>query len=944
MGKFNTHGGYFSPQGYLRINAGGSHDENPNGGVQLGKDPQGIPNMLEENEPVYNDFVYSDNITASREMLKKYKLPEKYAGKLFSEIADKFVDEAAIRPNDPVSNNGLNKMLVRLADAQEEQKQLDEQAELEKEVANLSPEEQEALAQMIAQQEYAEQAVPVQTVPQEAVAVDPTMAQQEAMMQPQVMAKGGLLRKFEDGTPGAVVDATQDNVATGYLPGAMYNPSSQPTLFLDPNTGNYYAAGAQPQAQALTLPTSEVVFENPNAVDETYYGGSLQPSVAVAFPGKSQAWVDAEVGPRSIKKQVGQSRDEFLADAYDMYQNNLPLQILTGTPGMIASAVGDAAKGNYGDAALNLAFAGMPFLKRSSASSAGKTKFSWKEWKEAHPHWKRNTAIGLGAATAAEGAIGAGVAWNNSHYDPFEKTPRAGGTSVGTETEPEIAWGVPAYAKGGLIRKFNKGGEKEDNTRENLATGYLPGALFNPSRQQTLVYDPATGNYYTIGTTAQAQAPAQQPAVLNPEVVSYLASGQLKGAMYPTVVAQTPVQQVAGKTAVSSSRATPYYTISLPGALYSGAPSELLPHNVNAPLRPYDELDDDVKAELVAGAKTPVLKAYSATTPVKTVTSNQTKGSSASAGSTATKAGVSAASTTAATTPTAAVTTPTAKRSPLISEEEKAEINAAKTALQEVMPKGASTKLTNDGLAEHHDGDDTQEGGPKPLQTISRYAGLGIDAAGMLYNAFQQPTKFTTTPYTPVLTYATMPLTDYVYNPLDVNQVVNDVLATSAGTARQIANAGQGPSTGALLISNGYNTGKNIGSARLAVVDKNNQRYNDVVSARNGNAKTQAEFQAGLGTQRSNNINTAAFRNQQTDLMLQRLNDASETEKFTTLGQYSDSIKNALAGMGRENLNINTLNATPGRDYDITKSGLVFYNNGANNSALGRLLKNYKKR
>ena len=33
MSKFDTHGGYFAPKDYTRINEGGSHEENPNGGV-----------------------------------------------------------------------------------------------------------------------------------------------------------------------------------------------------------------------------------------------------------------------------------------------------------------------------------------------------------------------------------------------------------------------------------------------------------------------------------------------------------------------------------------------------------------------------------------------------------------------------------------------------------------------------------------------------------------------------------------------------------------------------------------------------------------------------------------------------------------------------------------------------------------------------------------------
>lgn len=193
--NFNKYGGYFAPPGYLKVETGGSHDENPNGGVQIGVDSNGVPNMLEEGEPVYDDYVYSDNITADKAVLEQFHIPEKYAGKLYSEIADTFVDEAEDRPLDPISNNGLRAMLGRLADAQEQQKQNQEQKELEDELANMSPEELAELEAMLGQQEEAgEQVIPEQGIP----------TQQPVMP---VMANGGLIRRFDEGTPGKVTNS-----------------------------------------------------------------------------------------------------------------------------------------------------------------------------------------------------------------------------------------------------------------------------------------------------------------------------------------------------------------------------------------------------------------------------------------------------------------------------------------------------------------------------------------------------------------------------------------------------------------------------------------------------------------------------------------------------------------------------------------------------------------
>lgn len=209
MAKFDTHGGHFAPQGYLKVNEGGSHEENPNGGVQIGVDPQGVPNMLEEGEPVYNDYVYSDNIIADEELLVKHDIPKKFAGKLYSEIADKFVDEAEERPLDPISTNGLNAMLGRLAEAQEEQKLIQQQKELEEELSKLSPEELDELEAMLTAQEQENvEAAPVEAVPQEMVPAEAGMPVPQEQMpveavpeqQPMMpMSCGGFIKRYDIG-------------------------------------------------------------------------------------------------------------------------------------------------------------------------------------------------------------------------------------------------------------------------------------------------------------------------------------------------------------------------------------------------------------------------------------------------------------------------------------------------------------------------------------------------------------------------------------------------------------------------------------------------------------------------------------------------------------------------------------------------------------------------
>lgn len=208
MADMNVKGGYFAPSNYLKVNEGGSHDENPNGGVQIGVDQNGTPNMLEEGEPVYNDFVYSDNIIADAEFLAKHNLPKKYEGWLYSRIADDLFEEYSATPLDPISKNGADVMLTRLAECQEEQKQVAEQMELEQMIAELSPEEQEALAQMVAQEaqqpspeELAmaqQQAMPQEQVPVEAMQMYPEQMALPGQM-PVMAACGGKINRYDDG-------------------------------------------------------------------------------------------------------------------------------------------------------------------------------------------------------------------------------------------------------------------------------------------------------------------------------------------------------------------------------------------------------------------------------------------------------------------------------------------------------------------------------------------------------------------------------------------------------------------------------------------------------------------------------------------------------------------------------------------------------------------------
>lgn len=281
MSDFNTHGGFFSPKGYMKVEAGGSHKDNPNGGVQIGMDAQGIPNLLEEGEPVYNDYVFSDNIKANKSVLNKFNIPDKYAGMYYSDIADKFMDEAGERPNDFISNNGLEAMLNRLADAQEYQKQQAQERKLAKEIADMTPEEQAMLVEAMAQQSAPQEQVPVDAGQMQVPAGIQMPMQPEMQSAPLMAGLGGCIHRFD---MGGATDVPPDG--TFVLPSGEL--SYNPTQYVD-------ATPFYDRMTALRLSQQQPVGSGVY-LDQT---GAIEPVIHAEDrrPAHTQAWLEAENHP-----------------------------------------------------------------------------------------------------------------------------------------------------------------------------------------------------------------------------------------------------------------------------------------------------------------------------------------------------------------------------------------------------------------------------------------------------------------------------------------------------------------------------------------------------------------------------------------------------------------------------------------------------------------------
>lgn len=147
-GDMQTNGADFT-DGLTIIGAGGSHEENPYDGVQVGISREnGQPNLVEEGETIFDDYVFSQRIKADAKTKKKFHIGKKTEIS-YADLSKRLEKESLERPNDPISQNGLKKQLHDLADEQERQKSDDMQEAFEQ----LPPEQQQAIMQQVAMQE-----------------------------------------------------------------------------------------------------------------------------------------------------------------------------------------------------------------------------------------------------------------------------------------------------------------------------------------------------------------------------------------------------------------------------------------------------------------------------------------------------------------------------------------------------------------------------------------------------------------------------------------------------------------------------------------------------------------------------------------------------------------------------------------------------------------------
>lgn len=865
MSKFDTHGGYFAPKDYLRVNEGGSHEENPNGGVQVGVDPEGTPNLLEEGEPVYKDYVYSDNIQAEKEFLEQNNLPAKYTGKLYSKIADDLFSEAEERPLDPISRNGLEALLGRLADAQEQQKQANEQRDLEDELSQLSPEELDQLEAMLArgeQEQMAQEQMPMEAAPEEQM-MGPAEPMPVGGMP--MMSNGGFLRQFDGGgsltdeqkqaiiEQGPLLDGSgvrvpslletalgSDNKVVQAIDDAKEwwdnSTVGKVASFLIPEDATQaFGSPLMRQAGRVTGPIGRSVGRGLKKIGSAIKnapGKLVEASGRKAMLQEAHAVVDeakavssaARNTANAIADEVKVARANLAADP----NNKVLQQTLAELEARSAKADVDALKASARTTRAQVeaanktigAFTGGPMYNRAAlekeVDGLQRAYESAKAAAEAAPNDKVAKETLEAAEKALEKAKGN---WNKwwSHGEWQYKAPigitAAGYKIAGDNKEKKQNWAEDQYANGG-----------------NLFVGGGPESIL--------------GKYLGVDSNG----------------VPMFASDDIEPVVF-----------------------TGYRNSSNPNRFLDENGEELSPRMAYAM-----SLMDESNGSSYGNSSSYEFGPYGSMMWMINPSM-------------------------------ATVADLTAKR------------EAAIRTLGLVNPsQTSSANLLAYPPVQDDSSSSSSNSSSNPVQmlpTWPRYAGaIGSGLLG-LYNAFQSPDRYVGTRLRPVLPEGRINLQNQVYNPIDQNMIANAQIAQGNATNRALRNSGLGPSTGAAILAADNNLTGNLGTGFIQAWDANNQRRNAVIAANNQAEAQRAQFDYTVDAARKEAINRFAPYNAQNDLMIQRLNNEAEADKYTAISNQISNGLQALSGIGQENFAMNQVNTNPAYlGYHVGPNGAMFYN------------------
>lgn len=341
-GNLNTAGANFTT-GMKHINKGDTHENNPYEGVPMGVDPQGTPNLVEEGETIYNDYVFSDRLKVPKQKIKKgqtkftqeEKVLHKYEGKTYADAAKKAEKDSGVdeRPNDNIAKRGFETILEILAQSQEQQRaeedkeKIQQQLEALQEYLNsLPPEEREQIIQQI-QQQLTGQEVPQQEIPQQIQQQGVPQDQQQMMQQQQQLSPEEIAMMQQQQPQQQEMSPEQQTMLQQQMqqqPPMEEQPMQEPQqqAQIQAYGGKLYEEGGQLSPEQMAMlqqqqgtPQQEVTPptepQSPQDLPPEYQGQEVPQSVE-EVPQEGQQEPTQEVPQETPQEQIEQSPAEMI--------------------------------------------------------------------------------------------------------------------------------------------------------------------------------------------------------------------------------------------------------------------------------------------------------------------------------------------------------------------------------------------------------------------------------------------------------------------------------------------------------------------------------------------------------------------------------------------------------------------------------------------------------
>lgn len=170
-------------------NEGGTHEENPLGGIPVGQGPNGQPNLVEEGETRFGDYIFSDRLEITKDIAQEFNLPKNYVGKTFSDASKSMQKSNSRRVDDKIEQANIERNLTKLQEAQE----MFKQAEVSKKLEEINELDPNALAAIAGQGQGQGQPsmAPTQPSPEEMMMMEQA-AMQQGQMAEQPMMEGSM--------------------------------------------------------------------------------------------------------------------------------------------------------------------------------------------------------------------------------------------------------------------------------------------------------------------------------------------------------------------------------------------------------------------------------------------------------------------------------------------------------------------------------------------------------------------------------------------------------------------------------------------------------------------------------------------------------------------------------------------------------------------------------